>query len=273
MTQHPAAPTRKKTPNAAEYLNGQSPRARGEAKLKSALEWIYLNGWTSADLLRQVVGQAAGGYAAKLVRSGLLVETRTQSGCVQKGVPKSVLTLSRIGLEEAERFRTDSYPYIEINPLRIPQHLIRHNLIAQQLTLTALRSGSACAYFTERMLQRAGDKKEEKKPDVEWKLCMSGDLAAVEVELSAKWGRDLDDFILKICIALDDRKGPPRYNKFFIFSDSPAILARYEKALAPGSRYMLWRSDPIARKYYKETALTVPDYVHNRIQCSLLRDA
>lgn len=273
MTQHPAAPTHKKTPNAAEYLNGQSPRARGEAKLKSALEWIYLNGWTSADLLRQVVGQAAGGYAAKLVRSGLLVETRTQSGCVQKGVPKSVLTLSRIGLEEAERFRTDSYPYIEINPLRIPQHLIRHNLIAQQLTLTALRSGSACAYFTERMLQRAGDKKEEKKPDVEWKLCMSGDLAAVEVELSAKWGRDLDDFILKICIALDDRKGPPRYDKFFIFSDSPAIVARYEKALAPRSRFTLWRSDPIARKYYEDKALYVPDYVRNRIQCSLLRDA
>lgn len=66
---------------------------------------------------------------------------------------------------------------------------------------------------------------------------------------------------LLTCIALDDRKRSPRYEKFFIFSDSPAIVARYEKALAPGSRFTLWRSDPIARKYYEDRALYVPDYV------------
>lgn len=273
MTQHPASPVTRKTPNAAQYLHGQSPRARGEEKRKAGLEWIYLHGWTSADVLRQVVGQAAGGYAAKLVRSGLLVETRTQSGAVQKGVPKSVLTLSRIGLEEAERFRSESYPYLEINPLRISQHLIRHNLIAQQLTLTALQSGHASAYFTERMLQREGDRKDEKRPDVVWRVPTTGNLAAVEVELSGKWSRDMDEFIRRICIAVNPGKGSPKYEKVFIFSDSPAIIARYEKALTPGSKFTLWRYDPSARKYHEHQTGQVPEYVRNRIQCVLLEDA
>jgi hypothetical protein len=65
------------------------------------------------------VGQSASGYGAKLVRAGLLVETRTQGGGVQKGVPRTVLTLSTAGLQEADRFSAQLLRYRELDTARV----------------------------------------------------------------------------------------------------------------------------------------------------------
>lgn len=258
-------PARRQTPNASSYLNGESPSERGEKKRRRALEWIHRWGYTSPDILRQVVGQAASGYSSKLSRAGLLVESRTQAGGVQKGVPKTVLTLSTAGLQEAERFSAQLLRYRELDPGRINQHLLRHNILAQQLTLNAMKSGSGNDFMTERMLDHTGDKKDEKKPDVIWSIDGARKLFAVEIELTAKWGRDLDDFVLKVCRALDARQGAPKYDRFIIASDSPAIIERYKAALSTGTNFTLWRYDAHAKKYLENGSRHVPDWVPPRV--------
>ena len=49
---------------------------------------------------------------------------------------------------------------------------------------------------------------------------------AIGVELSAKWSRKLDDFVLRIHQALASKM----YHFFVIATDSPAIQSRYEAA-------------------------------------------
>ncbi|MBU0593901.1 MAG: hypothetical protein KKH74_09215 [Gammaproteobacteria bacterium] len=83
---HPDHPTnqtlatlKRRPPVAAKYLDGQSPNKRSQQKRLRVLDWIYRWGWSSADIINIVSGQATKGYAAKLVQAGLLRETLTSS--------------------------------------------------------------------------------------------------------------------------------------------------------------------------------------------------
>jgi len=64
---------------------------------------------------------------------------------------------------------------------------------------------------------------------------------ALEIELSAKWDRNLDDFILKIIRALKSSEGNiPYVDRFIVVSDSPAIVERYKQAIQPTSSFQTW---------------------------------
>jgi hypothetical protein len=238
---------------------GKSPRQIGEEARLEVLNWIYRWGFSSATLIQKLLNRTAAGYAAKLTNQGWLASTRTESG-----VPKTYFTLSDTGLSTAERYATELLRYPEIDPYRVNQKLLRHSLIAQLSTINSISSGMTVEYLTERMLLANGIQHGEKLPDVVWKTA-SGISIALEIELSAKWERDLDQFILGVMRALDPEADyAPRFDRFVVVSDSPAILKRYEAAMQPRNDLRLWKKNK--RQHWEVTNTTpIPDWLRERV--------
>lgn len=218
--------------------NRKSPREIGiQSKLKT-FEWLYRFGYTSSSIGQLLVNKTSGGYLKRLVDQGWLRATNTESG-----LPLFFFTLAENGLQEAECHTSALYKYVEIDVYKVNQQTIRHNLIAQYSTLKALQAGRIVDYMTERMITKQGDKLGLKRPDVVW-ITKSGSCIGVEVELSAKWDRNLDDFLLKIIRALkskDDKSS--EYDSFIIISDSEAIINRYKKAMELNAPVRSWIKD------------------------------
>lgn len=248
-------------------LAGLSPRARGEEKVAQALDWIYRWVWASPQTIDSLSGAKRRGLAARLVRQGLLVSTRTQAGGAGHGVPARVLTLSLAGQAEVERQRTDLLPYSR-DPYKIRQDQLRHYELAQRVTASSLLNGTITSFKTEmETAQRSVGG--EKQPDVEW-VFPSGSRAGVEVELTAKWARDLDQFILACLRSLDSPEGrPPRYDLIVLITDSAAIRKRYLRAFDPGHSFNRWEKTP--RGHWQVTGtLNVPPWAEGKVICKLL---
>lgn len=244
---------------------GKSPRQLGEEARLDVIRWIYRWGYSSATLIQQLLGRTASGYAQKLARQGWLQAVNTESG-----TPKRYFTLSEMGLQEAERHSDVLLRYLEIDPYRVNQKLVRHNLIAQHATINALHSRLAVDYVTERMITQAGNKAGEKIPDVVW-ITTSGLRIGVEVELTAKWDRDLHQFVLGVTQALSPRNDKPaQYDRFAVITDSPAFKKRYSEAFQPAAALPIWQKD--SRQHWAiEETVKVSDWVISKIDFHLLQ--
>ncbi len=240
---------------------GKSPRQLGRENEEAVRDWVYQWGFTSSQIIQDYLERTSGRYAGKLAKKGLLVETKTQSG-----TPQSIFTLSQQGLELTERGAFEVYPYPEIDPYYVRQDLLRHNLLAQQVTLEALRNKTIRNFLTERMIDHHPS---VKRPDVVWYPQAGGLPTGVEIELSAKWGRRLDQFVLGTKNAIDsgwDR----HYNGFLILSDSPAILTRYKEAMQPNALLTKWKKDD-RNRWVAEEVGRVPDWLISKVRFELLK--
>ena len=224
--------------------------------------WIYYWGFSTASLILALLGRTAGGYAQRLTKQGWLKATKTASGS-----PKYIFTLTEAGLELAEKHAHTQVPYPEIDPYRVNQDLIRHNSLAQQETISALRDGFIVDYKTEKFLALFGNTKGVKQVDVCWEL--NGFVYGVEVELSGKWGRKLDHFVHSTMQALrhDDVFG---YDSIIIMSDSVAILERYKAAFRPGTKLNIWVKDKRIH-WVVDHQIEIPEWVHNLLQFELIK--
>lgn len=217
---------------------GKSPRKLGEESRLKVIEWIYRWGYTTSTVIQSLLARTTGGYAKKLVRQGWLSATKTASG-----TPTVFYTLTAQGVQEAERNAKELYRYPELDPYKVNQSQIRHYLIAQMATMNGLNAGLITEYKTERMFDQEGDKAGLKRPDVVWHS-QAGLIIAAEIELSAKWARDLDEFILGITRALESNGSvPATYNRFAIISDSLAIIDRYRAAMQPDTDLHIWKKN------------------------------
>jgi len=247
-----------------------SPRQRGEQKAREALGWVYRWGWSSPSVLDGLAGTARRGLAARLVKAKLLRSTRTDSGGAQKGVPAFILTLTGDGLAEVEKYREDLLPY-ELDPYRIRQDQLRHYQLAQYATASTLSKKKITGFQTEKEIAEYSGEN-IKQPDIVW-LLPTGHRVAVEVELSAKWGRDLDHFILSCLLSLlpKEKGGKPRYDYISVVTDSPAIEKRYKAAFEPGAAYGMWQKDARSRWEKTETR-KVPEWAKGRMMWRLITD-
>ncbi|TAA73706.1 MAG: hypothetical protein CDV28_1682 [Candidatus Electronema aureum] len=253
-------------------LGDKSPRQVGAEKANLVLLWIYRWGWASPTTVGLVGSDNQNGLAARLVRRGFLNKIRTESGGGQRDVPAYILTLTELGRHEVERLITDPddlLPY-DVDPYRINQTLLRHDHMAQTATAKALASGTISGYQTEREL-RQKSQKSMKQPDVVWQQG-SDHLTAVEIELSAKWERDLDQFVRSCIYAMTEgRNGePPRFQHIAVVSDAPAIVTRYKRAFSPGASYGIWKRDEKSRHWKQERTAEVPDWVEERMLWKLV---
>ena len=245
---------------------GKSPRKLGEESRLKVIGWIYHWGYTSSTLIQHLLGRTSGGYAQKLARQNWLTTTKTESG-----TPAAYFTLTEQGLQEAERFTNALSRYPELDTYKVNQQQIRHYLIAQNATLNGLHAGIIVRYETERMFSQSGDKSGVKRPDIVWHTA-TGLKIAVEIELSAKWARDLDEFVLGIAKALQSTENKSAaYNRFAIISDSNAIIERYRAAMQPGTALSIWKKNH-RQHWVIEKTVSVPDWLIAKIDFQLIEE-
>ena len=239
-----------------------SARHRGKDKMRSALDWVYRWGWSSPGVVDILSGAQRRGLCAKLVKSGLLVETKTAAGAILENIPSKIVTLSERGITEAERFRESLLNY-DTNPYKVNQALLRHDVTAQKATANSLVRGKIKDFATPRELAAKSDR-DLKQPDVLW-IMPDNRRMAIEVELTAKFERKLDEFVLRIIISLQsNNEKQPRFHQCTIVTDSDAILKRYKAAFTHNHKVSRWKKDSQS-KWKIEQTWDVPDWVKGKM--------
>jgi hypothetical protein len=252
--------------NAHEFMDEDNPRAQGEANKKKALVWTYNWGFTTPSILQLLLQHAGMSWANGAVKQGWMRKTGMTS---RERV--RVLTLTEKGLAWVEQRSDQLLKYSELDPHRISPATIWHNLLAQKLTLHAARRGEIKSFMTERVLATKSAQG-TKQPDVVW-FSREGERIAVEVELTAKWDRKLDDFVGKTIAALSEGEDGqrPRFDRFEILTTSRAIARRYGEAFMPGTSLRVWR-DTTKGAATLSHLTEVPDWVHQKVSFRMISD-
>ena len=240
-----------------------SPVETGLVKMRKALLWVYRWGWSSSKILEIVGGAQRSGLAARLVKRGFLKSTKTESGGYAGG-PAALLTLTEPGLAEVEKHIDDDADLLEyeLNAYKIDQTKIRHDELAQLATARMLKDGSVVDYTTEAMAA-AKSQNLVKQHDIVWTL-KDGTRRGIEVELSAKWQRKLDQFVLSCLLSIKDK----RVDEVCIVTDAKAIRKRYTEAFTPGTKFGKWEKND--RGFWTLAGShSVPDYA-DKVICLLL---
>ena len=237
---------------------GLSPTIIGKLNRLKVIDLIYKWGYTSPTIVQILLEITKGGYLPKLTDQGLLKKIRLEA--IGADIPQFIYILTNMGLAEAERHANGLIEYVELNGIK--QNLVRHNLLVQATTINAMHQGVIDDYFSERMLATQ-DVLGQKRVDAVW--IKAGIKIGVEMELTKKWERDLDDFVLKTITAISDGK----YSQFIIFSDSEAIIKGYTEAIKPGVPLRVWQKNEKGL-WRVEKTITVPDWLLNKVSFQLL---
>lgn len=247
-----------------EKWGGLSPVEVGQIKAQKALLWVYRWGWSTSTILEIVGGAKGSGLAARLVRRGLLKATKTEAGPAA-GAPVAILTLTQEGQNQCEKFIENESDLLEyqLDPYRVDQSKIRHNELAQRATAKNLLDGSIVDYITEQMAS-AKSEKNVKQHDIIW-ICDNGEKIGVEVEISAKWARKLDEFVLSCIKSIHAKK----VNEIYIATDSKAIQNRYAVAFEVGHIFGKWEKSELGFSK-KVGTYKVPDFMEGVVSCILL---
>jgi hypothetical protein len=208
---------------------GKTPREAGSEKNLKALELVYRWGFSSPTLIDFYSSPNRRGVCSRLISQGYLNEHFTDSGGGIAGLPNKIITLSEKGLEfVCERTSLPLRPYKD----RINFKKLRHDILVQRLTLLMQFQSKIDDYKTPAEIAQRSEKY-VKEHDAIW-LYPDGSKAGFELELSAKWDRDFDDFIGKCVVSW------LAGHKIVIGTTSKAIKERYSKALDGGQSYRLW---------------------------------
>ena len=246
-----------------EKLGPGGPRARGEEKMRVALDWIYRWGWASPTTIELITGGNKSNLVTRLVNNKILRSTVTEYGGGLKGIPRQLLTLTSIGLDEAERIRETLIEY-ELDSYKIDQTKLRHDQLSQQATANSLLAGTTISFKTPNELAEQSAKN-IKQPDVLW-VTKDNQRIGVEIELSAKWDRKLDQFVLS-CI--ESMKPPAKVDIIALITNSPAIEKRYIAAFTPGARLPVWSKNE--RGFWSQSHIeTVPPWIDGKVICRII---
>lgn len=239
-----------------------SARQRGKDKMRFALDWVYRWGWSSPSVIDLLSGAKRRGLCAKLVKAGFLIETKTASGAILEDIPSKIITLSERGITEAERFRETMLDY-DTNPYKVNQSLLRHDTVAQRATANNMAQGKIIDFATPRELA-AKSIRNMKQPDVMW-VMPDNRKVAIEVELTAKYERKLDEFVLGIIISLQPKSDKPaKFDQCAIVTDSDAIIKRYKPAFESDHKVSRWVKNSQS-KWSIDKTWDVPPWVKGKL--------
>lgn len=252
------------TANAQDFMDLPNPAAQGQANKAMALMWVYVWIYSTPAILQLLLRHQGMSWSTSSVAAGWLRKT----GITARERIK-VLTLSEMGLAWVQARSSLLLKYAELDPHRMSPFTIHHGLLAQRLTVHEARAGRISSYQTERMLA-ARSEPGVKQPDVVW-TTKAGERVGVEVELTAKWDRRFDEFVLKTIKALtpedDDERG--KVDRVLITTTSPAILKRYRLAFGSGQPYRTWR-ESVTGKSGAASIEHVPSWVQDKVHFRLV---
>jgi len=251
----------------AKKLGGLSPLAKGREREQKALEWIYRWGWASSTTLELLVDTKRSGLALRLIKNKLIISTGTE-GMTSKYVPGAYLTLTKQGYEQIEDQLELGLDYAQNERVNLAN--LKHDEIAQRRTASALVRGAIRGYVTEKEM---ADKFKEgiKKPDVLW-IFPDGTKAAIEVELTQKFNRDLDVFVRSNLISLSNKERDAHTpDVIYIITTNLTLRKNYENAFAPGATYNKWFKDKDKNRWVKyDKPGVVPDWIKDKIMWEII---
>ena len=232
-------------------LGELTPNQYAKERDLKLLRWVWRWGYSSKVMLQELSESSRHGIVNRLVKNKLLMETKTESGTLIV----SFFTLTENGLAEVERQadRLHFYPYLD--PYKVRQNTLRHDLMAQSYTLKNVLSGRILGYQTTLMM-RARSSRHVKEPDCVWKMA-DGEVIAIEIELTKKWDRDFDDFRRKVVRALDNDS---RITRFVLVTDSKAIARSYTEGMKPGTMVPRWKKS-VHGKWENDGYFEIPEEI------------
>jgi hypothetical protein len=234
----------------------------GRIKELSALLWIYRWGWSWPELLDLVGGSKGSGLARRLEKNNLLISMTPQAAGL-KDTPKKALILTKEGLNEATK-QSEMLLRYALDIYKLRQTHFRHDVFCQRATAKKMACTPNFSFMTEREMA-AQSQPDMKQPDILW--MEDGVKTAIEVELTAKWERDLDQFVLGTLKSLNaTADSPARFDRMFLFTDAPAIKTRYEAAFKSGAKLAVWGKNDQG-KWAVQKTLTVPEWTKEKVQC------
>ena len=255
---------------AVAKLAGRSPRAVGREKQLTALKWIYRWGWSSPGVVDAHASSGRRGLALGLVKKKLVDQHITEAVGGVRGVPDYVLTLTPDGVAEVEsELKEDEligYPSAEADKLIVWRQL-RHDLLIQRYTAQRFSENKIMGFLTPREM-RNQSAISVKQPDAVWMI--AGKKIAIELELTAKKDRELDQFITNTILSIDPKDG--RFNGCSILSQSAALIERYKKMFKDGNKIPKYKKDNTRRwvKIEKEYFI-VPEFVKSSISFNTIK--
>jgi hypothetical protein len=223
----------------SQVLSLGKPREIQRQNLIKVLVWLYHWGFSSADIISDLLGRKNRSHARRMEKDGWLCRVSI------KGCPiYYTLTEKGLALAENESPTLKLLDYKELDPYRVHIPTLHHDLMAQTETLAALNYGWFDDYLTQRMYDFPKDSTPKKIPDV---ILINNvpsalgkgtaqEFTGIEIELTTKRGYKLDQFATNI---LDDIM-EQIFRGFIIVSDSRAIFKHYQAHLRPGNRIKLW---------------------------------
>lgn len=204
---------------------------RSEQKIKTTLNWIFYNNFSSDEIIRKINQIEARGYAAKLAKDGLLNQIKTQSG-----IPKHIFILTRAGLNKLKTYhpgREDFYEQFKFIDSSKVNHLkILHDLECQHLSLfySQQHRENRVDNHKSSLLFRTIDGKfynqespKFKQFDAVWHFGKDNLKVGIELERNEKVGTSLLQKFRKIQYSLDN----DHVDRVIIFTNTNSIFTKY----------------------------------------------
>ena len=239
----------------AKALNGLTTMEYSRKRAYAMCYWVLRWGVSTPSLLDKVSGATRLGVCQKLVDKGLLKKTKTASGGYVKGTARFIITLTKQGLEFLQQGDLDeTIDYKLVDPNKIRQDKLRHDLIAQDFTFLNLQDGNIVSYFPE-FNNKELHQPNQKIVDCTW-IQSDGIRIALEVELSPKFSRILDQFIYCSCLAMIDKK----VDRFLLLTDKQSIVDRYTQAMYAKS-VPVWFKNKQGRWTQKDEPFLIPAFI------------
>lgn len=250
--------TQKTLDGLAAALDGMTPRQKGAEKAAQALEWIYKWGWSTSSVIAQLAGTGKNSaLGARLVKNGWAKRQPIRIVSSYKVTPTDILTITPEGVAELTALQ-DELPRSRNGAVgkRIIKKDVIHDLLVQTLTLQYMdrtldaipgpfreRHGVVRGFATAHQI--SDDIRQRKIPDAIW-FMENGKRLAIELELSPKFGRELDVFISRHC-EMQKKNAKGRVDGLLTFFSSPYSAERYTDAMKAGVevKYWLWNPDDL----------------------------
>lgn len=204
----------KRNPRASMKGN-QSPLARGREKLIATLTWLYCWHATAGPIVRELLGTTQTNYLSELEKKGYVRSLNAPTLLCGRAY---ILTKDGVNAAAAALGRELQY---SVHPSSVAHATLKHDLCVQRACLNVHKRGLTVA--PARFLSADND---GKIPDA-IVTGPAGERIAVEIELSGKWSRELEQTLASHLRALANGQ----WEKVVYVSNSQAILERYQNRL------------------------------------------
>lgn len=218
-------PNKRHHRNPRADLGQASPQERARRNERRLLMWIARWGYTCRAVAERLTGRKAGVVLDRLTERGLA--QRVAVDVLRAGV---VWMLTPDGFAAAKA-RADDLSEYEFNPAKcVRRDRVRHHLATQHCV---------CDYPFNAIGPdtpwRSDITPKEKRPDCVVRL-KDGSLLLLEIELTEKYQRELDQALLALVLRLEKS---PKATAIYI-SHSKAILANYQRVLMAETGLRVW---------------------------------